>query len=133
MKQIEFKSALFGQPGIVCQTLSGKKVVELHYFKELNSDWPIFAVLENDDILRNYSVGGIFFRDRDKNFDLVMFEQEDIAFLVISKAHDGIFEVYHYSRRSSIEEWLDSHQDSLVLNILEIEKATGKILKQRNF
>ena len=89
MKPFDLQKALAGEP---VMTRENDKVVQLHYFPNLGSDFKVIAHIEHRFTFDTFKINGMYSESSSK-FDLVMADQERWANIywdeISSKAYVG--------------------------------------------
>lgn len=89
MKPFDLQKALAGEP---VMTREGDKVVQLHYFPNLGSDFKVIAHIEHRFTFDTFKINGMYSQSSSK-LDLVMANQERWANIywdeISSKAYSG--------------------------------------------
>jgi len=69
MKKFNLERALAGEPVV---TRTGKKVTELHLFKNEDLIQPLYGIIEGDEDVLNWTTYGIYNPTKESSWDLFM-------------------------------------------------------------
>jgi hypothetical protein len=86
MKEFNLERALAGEPVI---TRNGKKVTELHLFKNEALIQPLYGTIEGDEDVLQWTTFGIFNPVKETSWDLFMAEQKKSIWVNVYKLTNG--------------------------------------------
>lgn len=93
MKPFNLQEALEGKPIV---TRDGRKVLDFHYFKDINSDenYCICAVIENEASIYTFAIDGRFMFIRGQNpQDLFMYEEPKTYYANVYRYSDDVVQI----------------------------------------
>lgn len=127
MKPFDLERALAGDPVV---TRGGKKVLELHYFKNIKLNYPLVAVVEEQELLMAYTEKGIYVGYKDNiesENDLFMAPKTKKLWIAVCKTkinssnEDFYDATCAFECRDKLEKILTKIGDQHKYQIIEIE------------
>jgi len=98
MKEFNLERALAGEPVV---TRTGKKVTELHLFKNEALIQPLYGIIEGDDDVLQWTTFGIYSPTKETSWDLFMAGEKKSVWVNVYEKENG--EIYIGNNYSSKE------------------------------
>jgi len=120
MKEFNLESALAGEPVIA---RNGKKVTELHLFKNAKLIQPLYGTIEGDEDVLCWTTNGIYTSIKETSWDLFMAEQKKSVWVNVYESEEGSddeFKVYTSRLHATKESALAHRKDYNYIKTIEI-------------
>jgi len=117
MKPFDLEKALAGEPVV---SKEGRKVIQLHYFPNLGSNFKVIAQLEHGFSFDTFTIHGKYSDDESSQLDLIMAEPERWVNVYYSKAQDNVWASQFYESESEAKEHIistSSYQTTIKINL----------------
>lgn len=116
MKPFDLEKALAGESVV---SKEGRKVIQLHYFPNLGSNFKVIAQLEHGFSFDTFTIHGKYSDDESSQLDLMMAEPERWVNVYYSKAQDNVWASQFYESESEAKEHIistSSYQTTIKIN-----------------
>ena len=116
MKPFDLEKALAGEPVV---SKEGRKVIQLHYFPNIKSNFKVMVQLENAFGVDTFTIHGKYSDGISSQLDLVMAEPERWVNVYYSKAQDNVWASQFYESESEAKEHIistSSYQTTIKIN-----------------
>jgi len=113
MKEFNLQAALAGEPVV---TRDGRKITDLHYFKDVKTKFSLVVHIENNSSVDHYTIKGTWTEDfENQELDLFMFEPEKWINIYHSAVRDEAWcSRFYESEKEARENIIDGNYQTTI-------------------